>query len=58
MLYDVLGREVARLVDRPVEAGEYSAEWSARGLPSGLYLLRAEFGSDFLAVTRRLVVVR
>ena len=45
-LYDMLGREVAVLVDGPVEAGAYEAVLDAGGLPAGTYLLRltAEHG--------------
>ena len=43
-VYDVLGREVAVLVDGAVEAGTHTAEFDAAGLPSGLYLYRLSTG--------------
>ncbi len=42
-VYDVLGREVARLVDGSREAGIYEVRWDATAVPSGtyFYVLRA-----------------
>jgi len=36
-IYDVLGNEVATLVDEYKPAGSYEVEWNASGLPSGVY---------------------
>ena len=36
-VYDILGREVATLVNEEKEAGTYNAEWNAIGIPSGVY---------------------
>ncbi len=41
-VYDVLGREVAVLVDGDVAAGRHSVPFDAAGLASGLYLGRLE----------------
>ena len=41
-VYDVLGQEVATLVDGRMRAGEHSVRWNAGGLPSGVYLCRLE----------------
>ena len=38
--YDVLGREVARLHDAPVEAGTHTLGWSLDGLAAGVYVVR------------------
>lgn len=43
-IYDVVGREVARLVDGPVSAGHHSARFEAGTLPSGVYLARMTAG--------------
>ena len=40
VVYDVLGREVARLVDRELEAGHHTVVFDARGLASGIYVYR------------------
>src|SRR5690606_13616204 len=41
-LYDVLGREVARLVDAPAAAGRHSLLFDASQLSSGAYFCRME----------------
>ena len=41
-VYDVLGREVAVLVEGRREAGRHAAGFEAAGLPSGVYLWRLE----------------
>lgn len=40
IVYDVVGREVARLVDAAMPAGQHRATWDASGLSSGTYLYR------------------
>jgi hypothetical protein len=55
-VYDALGREVAVLVDGPVEAGAHQAAFDASALPSGVYLYRLQAGAA--AQTGRLTVVR
>lgn len=44
-VYDVLGREVAVLVDEPREAGRHEAVLEAGALPSGTYLVRLKAGN-------------
>jgi disulfide bond formation protein DsbB len=55
-VYDVLGREVALLVDRVLEAGSYEAMLDARTLPAGTYLVRLE--ARGAVDTRALTLVR
>jgi hypothetical protein len=40
MVYDVTGREVAKLVNSNYNPGRYNVTFDAQGLPSGLYLYR------------------
>ncbi len=42
VVYNLLGQEVARLIDGPVMAGEHRLRWSVRALPAGLYLVRLQ----------------
>jgi hypothetical protein len=44
-VYDVLGREVAILVDEYREAGRYEVEFDGTNLPSGKYIYRLQSGS-------------
>ena len=44
---DVLGREVATLVNEQKAAGTYSIQWNASSLPSGAYFLRLT-ASDYV----------
>jgi hypothetical protein len=45
-VYDVLGREVALLVDGTVEAGAHAAVFEVSGLAAGTYVYRLVAGSD------------
>jgi hypothetical protein len=40
LVYDVMGREVATLVNAPLAAGRHQVTFEARNLPSGVYLYR------------------
>jgi hypothetical protein len=54
IIYDVRGREVARLVDRePKQPGYYCVSWEPKSLSAGLYTYRLNAGD--LVDTKRLV---
>lgn len=55
-VFDLLGRQVAVLVNGTMTAGTHHAVWGASSAPSGLYLLRLEAG-DFHAV-QKLVLMK
>lgn len=55
-VYDVLGREVATLVNETKQPGEYSVDWDAGNQPSGVYYYRMTAGS--FVETRKLVLIR
>jgi lysophospholipase L1-like esterase len=55
-VYDALGREVAVLVDREVEAGRHAAVFDGSSLPSGTYLVRLKAAGTVR--TRTLTLVR
>ena len=55
-VYDLTGREVARIADRPMIAGRHHLRFEAGALASGVYIYRVETGD--LQVARRMVVVR
>src|SRR5690606_18976751 len=56
VVYDVLGRAVARLVDGEVEAGFHAVVLDGRGLASGPYVVRLEAGGA--AAVQRITLVR
>lgn len=41
-IYDLLGREVATLLDKELQPGEYKVTFEAQGLQSGIYFYRIE----------------
>jgi hypothetical protein len=55
-VYNLLGEEVATVVNRFEEAGAHSVNFEMRGLASGVYLYRLESGS--FVQTRKLVLIR
>jgi flagellar hook assembly protein FlgD len=44
-IYDVLGREIASLLDEVKQPGTYSVTWNGAGYPSGMYFCRMVAGS-------------
>jgi hypothetical protein len=55
-VYDVRGRQVARLIDSEYEAGAHDVVWNAQGAASGVYYYRITAG-DFTSV-RKLVLMK
>lgn len=59
-LFDLMGREVARIADRDMAAGSSTLQWDAQDLRAGVYLYRAvlQEGEHAQAATRVLTVLR
>jgi photosystem II stability/assembly factor-like uncharacterized protein len=55
-VYDVLGNEVATLVNEEKPTGNYEVEWEATGLPSGIYFYRLQAGS--FVETKKMVLIK
>lgn len=55
-VFDVVGREVAVLHDGPLRSGMHRLTLDGRGLPSGLYIVRATGGG--LTAAQRFTLVR
>jgi hypothetical protein len=55
-VFDVLGTEVATLVDGELDAGEHSVVFDARTIPSGVYIYRLQAGGN--VQQRNMVVVK
>ena len=54
--YDVLGNEVATLVNEEKPAGSYEVEFDGRKLSSGIYFYRLQAGS--FAETKKMVLLK
>lgn len=55
-VYDLLGREIATLVNGRNQPGEHSVTWNAANVPSGVYFYRLIAG-DYVQ-TKKMVVMR
>jgi hypothetical protein len=56
IIYDVLGREVATLVNERLKAGTYEAEWDASSYSSGVYFYKLI--TEGYTETRKMVLVK
>jgi alpha-glucosidase (family GH31 glycosyl hydrolase) len=56
VVYDLLGRDVATLVDGPMDAGPQEIRWEAGGAPSGMYIVRLSAGAR--SASRAILLVR
>ncbi len=59
-MFDVLGREVATLVNEDMKAGEYAINYNASSLPSGVYFYRLTVtsGKSSFTSTKKLMLVK
>jgi len=55
-VYDVLGNEIATLVDEHLEAGKYEVTFDASNLASGIYLYRIQAGS--FVETKKMILIK
>jgi len=55
-IYDILGSEVATLVNEEMDAGWYENNFNAAGLSSGVYFLKMEAGS--YVNTKKMILLR
>ncbi|TAK56302.1 MAG: T9SS type A sorting domain-containing protein [Bacteroidetes bacterium] len=55
-VYDILGREVATLVDGMQDAGFKMQEWDAKEFPSGVYLSR--LSTEIFTDEKRMVIIK
>ena len=55
-VYDILGREVATLVNEEMHPGSYKVTWDAGGFASGVYFYRFRAGES--VETKKLILVR
>ncbi len=55
-IFDILGKEVATLVNEELSSGKNAKKWNAESLPSGVYLYRLQVGS--ITETKKLLLLR
>ena len=56
IIYDLLGREVVRLIDGEVSAGSHKVSWNASKMISGVYLYKLTSGS--FTKTKKMVLLK
>ena len=55
-IYDVLGKEIAELVNEKMDPGTHTVEWNAGKISSGVYLVRLQAGN--FSAMRKVVLIR
>jgi 5'-nucleotidase / UDP-sugar diphosphatase len=55
-IYNILGEEVAMLIDDYKSAGNYSITWNASSLPAGIYIYSLQ--SEAYSATRKMVLLK
>lgn len=55
-VFDLLGREIATLVNEQLKAGTYTITWDARNIPSGVYFYRLQSGN--YSETMRMILLK
>ncbi len=56
IIYDILGREIATLVNQKLKAGFYNYTWNASNLSSGIYFYK--FSANNNIVTKKMLLVK
>ncbi len=56
IVYDALGKEVVVLIDDALPTGEYSVEFNAGNLPSGIYFNRLQAGAK--VITKKMLLLK
>jgi hypothetical protein len=55
-IYDILGREVATLVNEVKQAGSFAATWNAINAGSGIYFCKMQSGS--FTATKKMILMK
>ncbi len=56
VVYDILGREVATIVNQKQKPGNYEVEWNAKEYPSGVYFYKLTTSS--FSQTKKMILLR
>ena len=55
-VYDILGREIAVLVNEQLRAGSYKVDWNATNYPSGIYFYKIE--TEGFSNSKKMVLIK
>ncbi len=55
-VFDLLGREIAILINKPMQSGTYEVEFDGTELPSGVYIYHLKYGS--FSSSKKMVLLR
>lgn len=55
-IYDVLGKEVATIVNEEKQPGVYEIDWNAAGYSSGVYFYRLQVGNN--QITKSMILIK
>ncbi len=56
IVYDILGREIKTLFNKPIQPGEYEIEFDGNELPSGVYFYKLSAGS--FVETKKMMIIK
>jgi hypothetical protein len=56
VIYDILGREIKKLVNEELNPGTYEVEFDGTDLPSGIYFYR--LSTDNFIDTKKMVLIK
>jgi len=54
-IYDMLGRKITTLVNEQKRPGNYTVQWNASDLPSGIYYCRLQAGNKISSIKMNLI---
>jgi hypothetical protein len=56
VVYDLLGREIATLVNEQLKPGSYEVEWDGSNYPSGVYIYRLK--TESFSETKKMILLK
>ncbi len=56
IVYDILGREVATLLNEKLQPGIHEVNFNAGSLPSGIYFSKLEAGNEYVSIKKMLLL--
>jgi flagellar hook assembly protein FlgD len=55
-IYDITGREIAKLVDEQLKPGVHEVIWDAENMPSGIYFYKIQ--TDRYSEAKRMILIK